>query len=150
MTKINTIRVDIQTGNASGASSDGDVYLGLGGREFFLDTSADDFQSGSSRGYVLGSGSNVLNAAVNDPRKENLQVEAVDSLPVYIRFQPQNRDDNWQLQRAVVTLNDRLFPMWDSASIVANDPARGVVLGVRAGLVVHLARDDTSISVTAE
>jgi hypothetical protein len=140
MTKINTIKVNIETGDLSGAGTDGDVYVGVAGREFFLDTTRDDFERGSSRQYVLGSGSNVNNAGVNDPRKQNLLVEAVDFFPVYIRFQPESRGDNWQLQRAVLTLNEDFFPQWDSAGIVFADPAQGIVLGVRAGLVVHLPR----------
>jgi hypothetical protein len=144
MAQINTIRLHLQTGDLSGAGTDGDVYLGVCGREFSIDTTRDDFERGSAREYVLGAGSNVNNASVNDPRAQQLFVENVDHFPVYIRFQPQNRGDNWQLQRAEVRFNDDFFPVWDTASFVHNDPAKGIWLGVRSGLVVHLPRHSDS------
>lgn len=140
MPRVDTIRINIQTGNLSGAGTDGDVYVGVCGREFSLDTTRDDFERGSSREYVLGAGANVNNASVNDPRKQILLVENVDSAPVYIRFQPRNRSDNWQLQRADVRFNDAFFPVWDSVAIVVNKPDEGIWLGTRSGLVVHLPR----------
>ena len=109
MPRVDTIRINIQTGNLSGAGTDGDVYVGVCGREFSLDTTRDDFERGSSREYVLGAGANVNNAPVNDPRKQILLVENVDSAPVFIRFQPRNRSDNWAaagrsaLQRRVLS-----------------------------------------------
>ena len=110
MPQIETIALNLQTGDISGAGTDGDVYLGVCGREFSIDTTRDDFERGSSREYVLGDSSNVNNAAVNDPRKQRLFVENVDNFPVYVRFQPQTRSDNWQLQRATLWFNGRLFP----------------------------------------
>jgi len=138
--QINTIHLQVQTGNLSGAGTDGDVYLGVCGREFSIDTTRDDFERGSSREYILGAGSNVNNSSFNDPRRQRLFVENVDNFPVYIRFQPQSRSDNWQIQRAEVRFNDDLFPAWDTSSYVPNDPAQGIWLGTRAGLVVHIPR----------
>lgn len=138
MANISSIRVNVQTRSISGGGTDGDVYLGFAGREFYLDTSADDFEAGSTRSYVLGQGSNVLHGSSNDPRTPQLQDSQVDRFPVYLRFVPRGREDNWSLQRAVVTYNERLFPMWDSAEVVATNV--GLWLGVHAGLVVHLPR----------
>jgi hypothetical protein len=138
MAAITSIQVSIQTMDTSGAGTDGDVYLGFSGREFYLDTTADDFERGSSRTYRLGDGPNVLFASVNDPRKPQLAVENVDRFPVWIRFVPRGRDDNWILGRAVVTLNDRLFPMWDTAEYISF--REGIQLGTHSGLFVHLLR----------
>lgn len=138
MTDITSVQVNIQTMDVSGAGTDGDVYVSFSGREFYLDTTADDFERGSSRTYRLGDGANVLFASVNDPRKPQLQVENVDRFPVWVRFEPRGRDDTWFLARAVVTINDRLFPMWDTAEYIPFQ--EGIRLGTHAGQFVYLTR----------
>ncbi len=138
MTAITSIHVTIQTSGASGAGTDGDVYLGFAGREFSLDTTADDFEAGSSRTYRLGDGANVQNAAVNDPRTPQLAVENADRFPVWVRFAPQGREDNWILGRASVTVNGRLFPMWDTAEHLSQ--RTGIRLGTHSGQFAYLLR----------
>lgn len=138
MPRIESIHLHIQTGNLSGAGTDGDVYLGLGGREFHIDTTSDDFEKGSAREYILGDGGNVKNADVNEPQQQTLMTENVEKFPVYVRFEPKSRTDNWQLQRADVRFNGSLHIDWDTVNFITNDPARGIWLGVRSGLVVHL------------
>jgi len=140
MAQIERIVLNVQTGKLSGAGTDGDVYLGVCGREFSIDTTRDDFERESTHNYILGDGSNVNNSSLNDPRKQRLFVENVESFPVYIRFQPQNGSDDWQLHRASVRFNDDVFPAWDTASFVLNDPTEGIWLGTRSGLVVHLPK----------
>ena len=44
MPQINSIQLHLQTGDLSGAGTDGDVYLGVCGREFSIDTTSDDFE----------------------------------------------------------------------------------------------------------
>lgn len=82
MPQITSIHLHIETGNLSGAGTDGDVYLGLGGREFSIDTTRDDFERGAGREYILGDGANINNAAVNDPRKQQMFTENVANFPV--------------------------------------------------------------------
>src|SRR5689334_9844294 len=98
MTDVTSIAVDLVTGRGSGASSDGSVYLGLGGREFRLARSdIDDYQGGADK-YILGEGSNKIeNAETSDPRQQYIEVESLRRLPVYIRFAPYRGsvDDNW-------------------------------------------------------
>ena len=138
MGRINSIHLHIQTGKQSGAGTDGDVYLGLCGREFHIDSTSNDFGTGAAREYILGEGANILKPALNDPRKQLLFTEKVASFPVYVRFQPEGEDDEWQLQRADVRFNGSLHIDWDTANVIANDPKEGIVLGIRSGLVVHL------------
>jgi hypothetical protein len=138
MPQINSIQLHLQTGTGSGSDTDGDVYLGICGREFSIDSSADDFESGQARTYVLGEGATIRNADVNDPRKQRLFTENVSNFPVYIRFQPKSRHDHWQLQRADVRFNNSLHIDWDTVPFVANDPKQGIWLGVRCGVFVHL------------
>lgn len=136
MADIQTIKVNVQTARDSGAGTDGDVYIGFAGREFHVDTTADDFEAGSSRTYVLGKGSNVVDPSVNDPRDPRLRTGLVDGFPVYVRFHPRSRTDNWKLQRAAITFGDDLAPRWDTAEIVSI--SQGIWLGTRSGLVAHL------------
>lgn len=137
MANIFRITVNVQTGTDSDADADGPIYLGFCGREFSLDSSADDFESGSSRNYVFGRDANVQHAARNDPRNPQLKTENVDKFPVYIRM---GTSDHWQLRRVTVTLNDGITPGWDTAEIF------GVTgrfwLGPTAGMILHLPKHD--------
>ena len=139
MPQINIIELHLSTGSLSGAGTDGDVYLGLCGREFSIDSTSNDFERGSGRTYVLGEGANIRNAELNDPRRQQLFTENVSNFPVYIRFQPRSRGDNWQLQRADVRFNGSLHIDWDTVPFVVNSEEEGIWLGVRSGLFVHLA-----------
>jgi hypothetical protein len=113
MAKITGILCQIITGNRSGAGTDGSVYLGFGGREFRLDSKADDYESGSWREYVLGEGPLapslpapqilVENKEENDPRtRYPLDTAILGRAPVYIRFEPEGGDDRWNLEFAAV------------------------------------------------
>jgi hypothetical protein len=47
MAALEKISVQIRTGNREGGGTDGDIYIGICGREFFLDSrrsSTDDFE----------------------------------------------------------------------------------------------------------
>jgi hypothetical protein len=141
MARIERIDVLIQTGDVGGAGTDGDVYLGIAGREFFIDSDKDDFERGSSRAYRFGENSDLtsdemLNRERNDPRDQRLLSEFVDDYPVYIRFAPENRDDQWNLKLAVVALNSDESVYWTNL-VSAPD---GIWLGTRAGLVLHLQK----------
>ena len=135
MPKINSIELHLDTGDLSGSGTDGDVYLGLCGREFSIDTNRDDFERGSGRTYILGENADIRNADVNDPRKHELFTENMARFPLYIRFQPQTRGGNWLLQRADVRFNDSLHIDWDTSPFIPLG-SEGIWLGVRSGLVV--------------
>lgn len=135
MPKINSIGLHLDTGDLSGSGTDGDVYLGLCGREFSIDTNRDDFERGSGRTYILGENADIRNADVNDPRKHELFTENMARFPLYIRFQPQTTGDNWLLQRADVRFNDSLHIDWDTSPFIPLG-SEGIWLGVRSGLVV--------------
>jgi hypothetical protein len=138
MPNITSLELNLQTARVDGAGTDGDVYLGFCGREFYVDSEDedfDDFESGDIRTYIFGDGANVIQPDLNDPREPQLLSENIDRFPVYIRFEPEDRDDNWRLQRAVVTFNGNLFPMWDTAELIRG--AGGIWIGTRAGLFVH-------------
>jgi hypothetical protein len=111
MTQITGVLCQMITSKSSGAGADGDVFLGLCGREFVLDSKYDDFESGSWKEYILGAGPPadpnsppppipnipVLNPELNDPRSSGFPLDSVNlnRSPVYIRFEPKGSDDNW-------------------------------------------------------
>ena len=54
MSAITRILLKIKTANTEGAGTDGNVYLGIGGREFKIDTSTNDFEKNVSQDIVWG------------------------------------------------------------------------------------------------
>jgi hypothetical protein len=111
MAKVTGILCQIVTGTVNNAETDGWVYLGLGGREFRLDSTADDYQRGSVREYILGLGPvepnlpapqvRVQNPEWNDPRVGfPLDTVNLTRSPVYIRFEPEGSSPNWNLSFA--------------------------------------------------
>lgn len=144
MTLITSIQFQLITGSMSGAGTDGDVYLSVCGREFYVDTSADDFERGSSRLYVFGDGANVNNPPTNDPRQHNLHIENVNNFPVYLRFQPRSRTDNWNVQRAEVSFNQNIFPRWDTASFISQ--REGIWMGTRSSMFLHIPPHEIGVS----
>jgi hypothetical protein len=118
MVDIETMYLRLVTlgGQHAGASTDGDVFLGIGGREFSIDSEKDDFENGQDRWYILGKIPSTLpvgvdivpvrNSHLNDPRDRlKLKTENLYKYPVYIRFEPQNRNDNWGLEDVTVYVN---------------------------------------------
>jgi len=105
MAQVTGILCQVITSNVDGAGTDGRVYLGLGGREFCLDSGTSDYKRGSWREYVMGLGPvepelpppqvRVLNAQQNDPRV-GLPIKRLDT-PVYIRFEPVDGSAAWNL-----------------------------------------------------
>jgi hypothetical protein len=100
MATVKRIVVRLKTGDREGAGSDGQVFLGLGGREFNLNLPTGDREPGSDDRYTLGEGATILNKERNDPRIGCSldQGQAVWFFPAYIRFQGQNLEDTWNLE----------------------------------------------------
>jgi len=135
MPLIERIDVRLVTSTQNGAGTDGDVYVGVCGREFYLDTDADDFERASDRTYTFGTGANVNFAGSNDPHSPyQLFTENLERFPVYIRFEPESRNDNWQVELVEVTVQpgpeQRVFQV-----LSGDDQLR---LGVHSGLQCFL------------
>jgi hypothetical protein len=141
MAAITRIDVRIKTG---AFGTDGDVYLRIGGREFYPDSAADDFQPGSDRTYTLGEGANVKFAAGNDPRSPyQLRRENLDRFPVKIRFvteQPGGLtikvDDSWNIESVTVTVN----PGPSQVQYQARGGSDNLTLGRHFGLYCDLVK----------
>ncbi len=109
MANVNVLNVEIKTGSReTAAGTDGNVFLGIGGREFRLVIDAKkDFQSGSTNTFVLGEGTNIgTDPRGNDPRSPyKLVTETLSKYPIYIRFEPTRQDDRWEIDEINVTVN---------------------------------------------
>jgi hypothetical protein len=144
MANLNSLHVHIKTSRRNNADTDGDVYIGIAGREFRCDTTADDFEENSDRIYKFGAGANVTNTANNDPRNPQLAVEDVDRFPVYIRFEQDLTDHDggeWNLESAVVHLNQTTTPQYESRL-----GRSGLWLGKTSGSFLYLRKRDLVVN----
>jgi hypothetical protein len=149
---VSGILCQILTSDIEDAGSDGTVYLGLGGREFHLDSEDDDFERGSAGEYFIGKlpipGPNkfpiqqrqVLDGAKNDPRNGfPFHTDDLAITPVYIRFEPENfrTDDHWNLQFAAVFVYDTKF----SVGYVTSRKFDYLWLGHKTGKILYLTNE---------
>src|SRR5262249_36111357 len=104
MALIQSIQVLIRTGDKSGAGTDGDVYVGCFGREFYLDSKADDWERGATRSHPGGQGGTTKSKKPNPPRPPPLD-DTNPPIPAYIRFVGRNRTDQWQLLDVAIRVN---------------------------------------------
>jgi hypothetical protein len=105
MTAITRIDVRVTTAGHPYAGTDGQVYLGIAGREFHLESGVQDFQRGSDRVYTLGEGGNVMDAEFNDPRRPPLDAADLDRLPMYVRLDPTGSCPEWNVAQVTVVVN---------------------------------------------
>jgi hypothetical protein len=148
MARISGIVCQVITGNVAGAGTDGRVYLGLGGREFRLDSTADDFEKHSWREYVLGAAPDesdrppprtpVRNPDRNDPRQGSpLDSDNLNRTPVYLRFEPQSGGDDWDLAfSAALIYGERFITAYTLPTEFHN-----LWLGQASGKVVYLTHE---------
>lgn len=136
---VRKITVDITTSFAKGAGTEGQVFLGLGGREFRLDVdSHEDFERGDEITYELGEDANVRLPDRNDPRTGYpIHVEDVLAKPVYIRLVPHDKSDDWNLANVHVRI---LASDADLRFAALDGPHDNIWLGPQSGNIVHLKR----------
>lgn len=142
---INKLHIVITTDNANNADTDGTVFLGIGGREFCCDSSADDRERGSTQTYVFGEGANVTRAPANDPRNPSLDAASIDRLPVYLRFE--SGDDHWAVRRAQLTVNDAAWPGYE---LLIGDNEAPLWLGPHSGKIVHLTKHNDGLPIRGQ
>jgi hypothetical protein len=133
MASLSKIQATFVTSKATDAGTDGNIYLGICGREFFCDTTKEDFERSQKRTYQFGSGANVTDPTMNDPRDPQLQVEDADLFPFYVRFD-QGRASHWKLASVEVVLND-------GAAVFSNNSIAELWMGLRAGAFCHLRKN---------
>lgn len=148
MAKVTGILCQIITGDVDGAGTDGRVYLGIGGREFRLDSPTDDYERGSWREYVLGVGPQETNLTPPQNRVRNwdkndptlgfpLDTINIPRAPVYIRFEPQSANDNWNLFFAAT----RVYAAQFVVGYTPPEDFNNLWLGQAMGKVLHLTSE---------
>jgi hypothetical protein len=109
MVHIEQIKLTVITGNVTGASTNGHIFLGIGGREFRLNKSGNQFQKGDTDTFQIGgvigpdsinnqNNSNDLPPLPGTINAPAIEYSTLDDYPTYIRFEPQDNDDNWNVQ----------------------------------------------------
>ena len=138
---VKRIKATLWTGNRDDANTNGDVFLGLGGREFKLDLpSIGELQRNTENTFFLGENPNVVDPNRNDP-DQDLHLRQEDlwdfGLP-YVRFKGANDKDTWNLEAAVVevttSINEKFI--WRRMK----DSADNLWLGNQSGNVCYLAQ----------
>jgi hypothetical protein len=140
MAIISQIEVTVETGERG---SNGRASLGFGGREFVLDTSANDLRPRSTSRFVLGHDANVRNAARNDPGAlMPVPIEDVGLFPAYLRL---DGSGPWDLAgvRAIARAGVQ------AVSFAALPGTERLVLGDATGRRVFLEREAVNVSALA-
>lgn len=145
---ISCILCYIETGNLWFSETDSRIFLGIGGREFRLDSSEDDYEAGSERTYILGDESkasspwsnsiHVEKKEWNDPRVGvPLQIDDINinRYPVYIRFEPRAFGDDWNIALVFVQVYNEDK---QSVDIFFRDIPEGMWLGPSSGNILYL------------
>ena len=150
--QISQIRVTLITSNVSGAGTDADVFIGIGGREFNLNLlGRGDRERNQEDQYVLGEASNVERSEDNDPRSPlPVTVDDIDEFPVYIRMidigdssDPLNfPEDEWIVDfiDVIVFSGDFVVREFLSPRLGFINDEANQRLGPRSGFVLHLRR----------
>lgn len=130
---ISQIKLTVTTGNRD-IDNDNRVFLGFGGREFRCrlsnDNDANPFHlQNNTVTLTFGTGSNVEDSAINDPRNPLMDVSDATNFPVYIRVQP--KCNSWDIISATV----KTFPQTSIFSL----KYMKIVLGDDSGEKVELS-----------
>lgn len=145
MSNIKKVTVRVATGDLERAGTTGEVYLGLAGMEFKLNSvESFDYERGSDRTYVLGEGSGThptsdagsrddyAYASRNDARITTM--ERAGRHPAYVRLHPVGEAPDWLARAVSITVegDDESTQHYEWAA----DPGRW--LGCEYGLTIHL------------
>lgn len=154
MVAITTILVRILTSSERDAGTDGNVYIGLCGREFYIDSRENDFERGSDRTYILGAELKrpgdkkypVSDPKHNDPRHPQLDTEDVEKFPVYLRFElgEHHHKPRWNLAYVEVKVNpsqgDEIYGPGERVFFSSWNPDEPLWLGDKHGKFVYLEK----------
>ena len=147
MTHLGKVTVEIKTADVNGAGTNGRVYLGIGRREFRLNKPGNQFQPGSTDTFVIGAGGNInspngsndlpLGANMNAPE---IQYHIVDSNPIYIRFEPESNNDNWNVESVRLTAEQYDPDPGDTSQYTDpfSENDNRIWLGSDSGLIIKL------------
>lgn len=137
---ITKIEIDVETGAIENAGTNGRVYLGICGREFRLDKPGDQFRVGILDNFTIGIGSNIenpngINDIINSSNSYEIDTYLLNIFPKYIRFEPQDNDDNWNVSRVELRVTDDTSIVHKFDALVSNG---SIWLGENSGLILGL------------
>jgi hypothetical protein len=137
---ITKLDVTIRTADVVGAGTNGRVYLGIGGREFRLDKVGNQFDKGDVDTFTIGNGSNIenphdVNNINNSSNSYELTTYHLNNFPRYIRFEPQDNDDNWNIELVELKITDSENTVYVFRAL---EGSGNVWLGNRSGLFLGL------------
>jgi hypothetical protein len=147
MTAITRIELRIKTVNQQGAGTDADIYLGLAGREFHVDSpdpAVEDFEPFSpltDHTYIFddGTDANVADPKNNDPTAPwQIDSDDIDRCPTYIRLEESKEHANvtWNVEFVRVVAKDKS----GHSSFHAERLGGGANLWMGAGKKISLSR----------
>ena len=155
MPDIVKILVRVETLNQPGADTGGEVFLGIGGREFNIDSRENNFERNAKELFILGDRRNrpgdwmeVRNKDRNDPRVPlPLHTNDLDKYPVYLRFEPEQYDsaEEWGLNYVFVKVNPTIDGQNQAVLYEALGPADEFLwLGRHGGRYCYLHKVKTT------
>ena len=112
-----------------------------------MNKSGDQFQQGTEDEFIIGVGSNILNGNKNalPPSSDflndspNIPFDSVSLYPAYIRFEPANSSDEWNVDRVCVSLRNNFGPTADlHAQILNSTNDDNIWLSEDSGLSIGL------------
>jgi hypothetical protein len=129
---LSQIKLTVTTGEKD-INKDDRVYLGIGGREFRCrkdgDSDANPFHlKHQTVSLIFGVGSNVEDAAINDPRNPLMDTTDISKFPMYLRTEPNT--GTWEIVAAKVetTPNTSAFNIKYCGIILDDDSGEKVEL----------------------
>lgn len=120
------------------------MFLGIGGREFKINTCINDFGQNLSQDIVMGDinvnppALPVIHPGGNDPRTGYvIDSSDISQSPIYIRFEPKSNEDSWHI--------DSLFvqAIGTEGYILSATPGTGfdnLWLGNKFGKIIYFTR----------
>jgi hypothetical protein len=155
MSKVETIYIRFKTADIIGAGTDLEVYVGIGGREFYIESQRDfdDFERGDDRTYIIGDRPSTLPKnseyiGAGDWSHYPIKTETLHFYPVYIRVESdirwggQTKPESWNtwyLDYVEIRVNPEKENITYCA-LDANDPESYIKLGLFDGRFLYLVQ----------
>jgi hypothetical protein len=149
MADVQSIIPAVWTSKDTDSGTDGAVFLGIGGREFRLDSKYNTLNPGDAFAGTVGLDSQVKNPSLNDPRTPYvLRSQDLGYFPTYLRLEG---DDHWKIAFALVLVRsgpdaaNLQFTNWFSSHVGSVNGHGGLWLGPRAGKCLFLRQSSKTI-----
>jgi hypothetical protein len=153
MSNVETIFMRFKTADIIDAGTDLEVYVGIGGREFYIESQRDfdDFERGDDRTYIIGNEPNVFPKnpeyiGTGELSRYQIKPETLHLFPVYVRVEsdirwggetkPESRN-TWFLDYVEIRVNPERENITYSA-LDENDSENYIKLGLFDGRFLYL------------